>query len=285
MIERIVIVILLGLCIGLGLRLRRVSRRYRRQLTIAQAQLEKARVDRTREEAQMLHHAKMRAIGELAGGVAHEVNNPLMIISGYSEMIIKIIGKPDPALDRVREISHRIIQTSRRIAFVIQALRNYSHNRFLDELEILSITGLINQALALCKSKIQNAGVDLQVVLEEGYVKSDGGKFLQVLLALIMNAVDAVSQQERKEITIQTRRVDDRMLLTVQDNGVGVPAELREKIFQPFFTTKSESGTGLGLSVAKSIVETIGGSLRLDEAQTELTTFIVEMPAQEKPEV
>lgn len=283
--ERIFILALLALCIGLILQLRRVKRRSRQDLAAMQAELEKARIDRTREEAQMLHHAKMRAIGELAGGVAHEVNNPLMIISGYSEMIIKIIGKPDPALDRVREISNRIIQTSRRIAFVIQALRNYSHDRFVEELEIHSIVGLTNQALALCKSKIQNAGVDLQVQLEDGYVKSDGGKFLQVLLALIMNAVDAVSQQERKEILIQTRRVDDRVQISVLDNGVGVPEEFRERIFQPFFTTKAElQGTGLGLSVARTIVEKIGGNLRLDSSARNTTRFVIELPAEEKPE-
>lgn len=249
--------------------------------------------------------SRLASLGEMAGGMAHEINNPLAIISAYATRLGEVLENiEDAGLDengrhakhRSHEIADRIEKTAHRISTIVKSLRTIARDGSRDEMEAVAVEQLIDETLALCLETMKSTGVKLETSFtglacdsrtEAGcQVLGRRVQLSQVLLNLISNAFFAVATQPGGRIRIAARALKDEsgasfVEIVVEDNGPGVPKEIRERIFEPFFTTKPVGqGTGLGLSIAASVMREHGGHLILDDAMDGVwsTRFIVKLP-------
>jgi C4-dicarboxylate-specific signal transduction histidine kinase len=221
--------------------------------------------------------ARMSALGELAGGIAHEINNPLNIIGGYATIIRKGIEKGDSENPKV--YLEKIENTVQRIAKIIKGMKNFSRDGSTDPFEITSSRILIEETLELCSERFKNNKVELQVSLESNAdIVCRPVEISQVLLNIVNNAFQAVTKNEEKWVRVELIEEDKFVKYSIIDSGKGIPKEVVNKIFEPFYTTKEVGvGTGLGLSIAKGIIEVHKGEMYYDE-NCENTKFVIKLP-------
>ncbi len=159
-------------------------------------------------------------------------------------------------------------------------MQSFSRNTDKDPFKQTRLSSIINDTLSLCMEKIRNNGVDLQLDSQDGFIEIEcrPAQICQVLLNLIMNANDAISNLKEKWIKIQVHKDENTAEIRITDSGNGIPEAVSEKMFQPFYTTKEiGKGTGLGLSISKGIIEHHGGNLSL-ETNSKNTCFIITIP-------
>jgi PAS domain S-box-containing protein len=222
---------------------------------------------------------KLRALGQLASGVAHDFNNSLAAILGRAQLLRRQVN--DPAL--VRNLD--IIQTAAEdAAATVRRIQTFARKSPVKEFELLDVSSLLNDAIEITRTRWENEarlrGLEYQVRLEaEAGLNTYGSasELREVFVNLIFNAVDAMPRGGKLSIT--SRRKDGRLQLQFQDNGLGMPEEVRQKIFEPFFSTKGAHGTGLGLSVSYSIMERHEGSISVVSQPGEGTIFTIDLPA------
>ncbi|MBZ4681939.1 MAG: two-component system, NtrC family, sensor kinase [Thermodesulfobacterium sp.] len=226
-------------------------------------------------EEQMAITEKLAAIGQLAAGIAHEINNPL---GGIILCLNNVIRS---SMDEKTKNQHikLINQGLSRIQNIIKVLLDFSRTTELN-LRVCEIKDLIENVLKLINYYLKEKNIKLKIELEQKLspVYLDSNKIEQVLLNLILNAVDAMENSEEKVLTIKVYHKDGKMFIEVSDTGSGIPPHVAEKVFDPFFTTKPlGKGTGLGLFISKSIVEQHGGKIWFTTSEKG-TTFVVEIP-------
>lgn len=234
--------------------------------------------ERRRDEARLAYSAKMASLGEMAGGMAHEVNNPLAIILGKVSILQQVLQSNQPDLDLVRTELTSIERTGQRIAKIIRGLRAFSRNSEADAFTRVNVAQMVEDTLSLCAERLRVNNVKLTVSCPpELNVRGRPSQLSQVLMNLISNAFDAIAEQSAPWIRIEAERRFSTVLLTVTDSGTSIETRVVEKMFQPFFTTKPVGkGTGLGLSISKGIMEDHGGDLRyVDNGGN--TSFVLEM--------
>lgn len=242
-------------------------------------------------QIQLIQKEKLAAIGQLAAGIAHEINNPLgFIISNHDTMqkyIEKLISLIDKYEDfsknhlNLNDISHITDYENKskidfikadifelhnessnglnRIGVIVNALRSFSHIDQIDGFQKYDINQCIQDTLTICSSKIKYTNINIEKQLGDiPYVKCNGGEINQVLLNLIINAIDAILTKDPEgigTIKIQTYTNNNYACFDIEDDGIGIPEEIQYKIFEPFYTTKQiDKGTGLGLSICYDIV-------------------------------
>lgn len=233
-------------------------------------------------QRKMTHHnAKLAAIGELAAGVAHEINNPLTIINGFIGLLGKNLetGKWDKA--RMLDVVKKIEISTERIAKIVKGLRNFSR---VDK-EMVShfdIVETIDETISMLLGIYHKEGVQIEFDFDRTQkvmIQGNQGKLQQVLINLISNAKDATEGQEARQVDVRLDRLAGRIRLQVHDNGPGIAKDLRERVFEPFFTTKDvNKGTGIGLSLVHSIVSEHKGLIRIEDSDESGATFTVELP-------
>jgi two-component system NtrC family sensor kinase len=231
------------------------------------------------ERARSIHGAKLIALGEMAGGIAHEINTPLAVIHACGSLLRDSISD-DPENEKIMKVIDKIVYTTERIAKIIKGLRSFSRNGDNDPFESVAIGQIIEETVGICREKFKIHNVDF--VIENAnpmiQVECRQVQLIQVLLNLLNNAYDATEGHENRWIRITVQENASGVDLAVTDCGHGMPAAIREKIYQPFFTTKGVGkGTGLGLSISKSLIESHGGKLWLDE-NSKNTRFVISMP-------
>ena len=239
---------------------------------------ERLAVEKTLKEtqAQLAQSEKMASLGQLAAGVAHEVNNPLTGILLYAAMALEQIGKDDP----LREHLAYIVEDVNRCKGIVKNLLAYSR-RSTTTKEIISLNDLVHQSLNLIRDqKLFGNIVVLKELSEEMMmVHADKNQLAQVLINLIMNACGAMNGEGVLTFRTYRDKPNKRAYLEVSDNGCGIAEENLPKIFDPFFTTKEPGkGTGLGLSTSLGIIQEIGGRISVKETSPQGTTFLVELP-------
>jgi PAS domain S-box-containing protein len=220
--------------------------------------------------------AKMATLGEMAGGVAHEINTPLTVISLLSEQLIEELENSP----QHKGAATKILETTNKIAKIIQGLRSFARDATHDPNVLTSMSEIIDDTLSLCRSRIQNNGIQLRykIATENSKFKCRPTQISQVLMNLFNNACDAVNGLKEKWISIEVSETSEYIQVKVSDSGVGIPLENRQKIMNPFFTTKPVGeGTGLGLSISRGICESHSGSLNL-EPNAINTTFVMRIP-------
>jgi PAS domain S-box-containing protein len=232
------------------------------------------------QRAQMIASSKLSTLGEMAGGIAHEINTPLAVVLLNAESLLKeigeVLGSQGAAYKRVK----KIISVTDRIAKIVSGLKTFSRNAERDPFVSESLNKIIEETLQLCQEKFKMNGVQVHVVQEELDLWLDcrSTQISQVLLNLLNNAFDAVSSLPEKWIRIEVRRKNDLVDISLTDSGLGIPWQMKDKIFNPFFTTKEiGQGTGIGLSTSKGLVESHHGSLWIDSMHVN-TCFIVRLP-------
>lgn len=234
---------------------------------------------------QMAANAKFAALGEMASGIAHEINNPLAVIHGLAVQMQELVrreGKKFPA-EMAIDSFESIEKMSNRIAGIVKGLRTFSRQTSADPLVPADLNAILTETMAMCTPKLRAANVKLEVDRPASPlgIHCRSSEISQVILNLLNNAVDAVTGTEERRIRIEVvQRESGVARLVVQDSGSGIRPDLKERIFQPFFTTKEVGkGTGLGLSISKSIIEAHGGKLFLDPA-AQGARFVVELPSE-----
>ena len=230
-------------------------------------------------ELKLTYSAKMASLGEMAGGIAHEINNPLAIILGKVTNLKRLISEPSVRQEELTEELNGIERTGLRIAKIVRGLRTFSRSADGDPMNRVPLSRIVDETLELCAERLKNGSIELFVTGDRDLVVScRPSQLSQVLMNLIGNSHDAIEELPTRWIRIDLCRMQDHLQISVEDSGPGIPAPIREKIMQPFFTTKDVGrGTGLGLSISKGLVESLGGQLRYDDKSSH-TKFIVELP-------
>jgi signal transduction histidine kinase len=230
----------------------------------------------TRTQQQLIQSAKLAAIGELAASVAHEINNPLMIILGNSDLMMRDMPAGSPVAKRVATIREEATRAGK----ITRDLLNFARRRE-PKREPVAVDQLVLRALELLNARISKSSVRASTDFDPAVapILGDADQLTQVFLNLIGNAVDAMPQGGPLLIRTEHAAESDTVSVRIIDRGVGMTPEQRERIFEPFFTTKGEGrGTGLGLSVSLGIVRNHGGSLDVESEPGEGTTMVVRLP-------
>jgi len=254
------------------------------ELNLVNKSLEQKVLDRTNQlleaEARLVTSAKMSALGEMAGGIAHEINTPLATLSLIVNRLKRQVELPmfdRSDVSRMIEISEKTIL---RISGIIRGLSAFSRDASRDDFEMVSLSKIIESSVLLCGEAMKHNEVKMiiETIPDEVKVKCRPVQISQVIINLIGNACDAIESLPDKWIKIGIRNASGPIVLFVMDSGRGIPESIAKKIFQPFFTTKDVGkGTGLGLSISKGIMDAHGGSISVD-FECENTCFLLSFP-------
>jgi PAS domain S-box-containing protein len=236
-------------------------------------------------EEQLMQSQKIESIGTLAGGVAHEINNPINGIMNYAQLILDGVEKESPASGFAQEILHE----TRRIAKIVRNLLTFARHEKQSH-SPAQITDIVHSVLSLIQTVMRHDQVVLELDIPEDLpkLKCRSQQIQQVLMNLITNARDALNErypgyspEKRLRIfaAVISKQARQFIRTTVEDLGTGIPLEIRDRIFDPFFTTKpKETGTGLGLSISYGIVRDHGGELSVESDLGCYTRFHMDLP-------
>jgi PAS domain S-box-containing protein len=219
---------------------------------------------------QAIASARLSALGMMAGGIAHEINNPVGIIHALACDLAEMVEEDGAApAEVVAQKSTVIRQTAERIARIVKSLRQISREGTADPLRSTPLAKIVAETLDICRAKFKDNGVELMLpkTIPEVSVLCREVQISQALLNLLQNAFDAVLEQEGERwVRLEVQSSDNSVALSVIDSGPGIPLELRSRVGEPFFTTKPVGrGTGLGLSLSKSIAQDHGGDIAYGE--------------------
>ena len=236
--------------------------------------------ERKQMQSKLAQTERLAAVGELAAGVAHEVNNPVNTMINCAQLIA---DGDDP-----QENCKVIIEEGERIAEIVKDLLQFARDD-QDRAQPTSLPDVVLRTLRLIGENFKRHGISLRVAVPEDVpmVLARPQQIQQVLLNLLINAKDALlhHQCDMRQVELTSSVQDNGVALTVADNGPGIPESLGERVFEPFVTTKrARGGTGLGLSVSKSIVEGYSGTLTVSKTPGGGATFRVWLPRNDRPE-
>lgn len=230
---------------------------------------------------------KLEAIGTLASGVAHEINNPINGILNYGQVILDTDTKDD----NIKEYAEEIIRESNRIAEIVKNLLSFSRNG-KENYSYVHIEDILSQTIKLIKTVLIHDRIELNISIAENLtkIKCHSQQIRQVLLNLLLNSQDALNEKfpiynENKIINIRCTQMDRDgqkwLKVTIEDFGSGIPENVKDKIFDPFFTTKERNkGTGLGLSISYGIVKDHNGKLEIESEVNNYTKFTLLLPVE-----
>jgi signal transduction histidine kinase len=250
-------------------------------------ELEKALVELKATQQQVIQQERLSALGQMAAGIAHDFNNTLMPILGFADVLLQNETMLDDKAE-TRRCLEMLRTSAKDAASVVSRLREFYRPADSDEeFPIVDLAKLVEQAVALTEPKwrglTQARGIPVHVRTDfKGYpmVAGDESALREVLTNLLFNAVDAMPQGG--SVLLETSIENERAVVRVADTGTGMTETVRRRCLEPFFSTKGEHGTGLGLSMVYGIVERHRGQLEIESAVGQGTTFIIRLPLAEK---
>lgn len=233
----------------------------------------------TEQQQVLASSSKMSALGEMAGGVAHEINTPLAVIQMRTDQIMECMADKSLDDETLENCMKAIDQTVKRISKIVNGLRSFARDGKKDPFEMYFVSKIVEDTFSLCREKFNNHGVLLEYqAVGDVEISCRPGELSQVLLNLLNNSYDAIQTYSEKWVRVETAIQIDRISISVTDCGPGIPPDIQKKLMQPFFTTKEiGKGTGLGLSISRGIVEAHSGKIWIDSNCVN-TRFVVELP-------
>ncbi len=237
---------------------------------------------------------RLRALGQLAAGIAHELNQPLVGVRGLAEhLLIGMDRGWNLSAEKVRDKLSLIIAQADRMTHIIQRVRMFASGAGRPETRLVQVNEVVLGTKTMLAPQLRVRGIELDCELAEmlPVVRVNPMSLEEVVINLVVNAADALTEltEDRVHLTphhilvrTQTSRKDDQALVQIQviDRGVGIPEKLLDKVFEPFLTTKGpDRGTGLGLAICKDLVEQAGGTIGIESAVGRGTTVTVSLPA------
>jgi len=231
---------------------------------------------------ELAHVTRLGLMGEMASGIAHEVNQPLAAISSYAQVSINLIHSKSPDLVKLADILYKTQQQALRAGHIIHRMREFgkSHSKHRSSADI---NILIHEAVGLCMAELKQNGIKLTFELEDNLppVYVDHIQIEQVIINLIRNSVEVLQNlpaKQQRHLTVNSRlTVNDGIQVRVKDNGPGLDKDRQQKILTPFYTTKAD-GMGMGLSISRSIIEAHDGTLYFNSELGKGTTFYFTLP-------
>jgi C4-dicarboxylate-specific signal transduction histidine kinase len=232
-------------------------------------------------QASTISSSRMAVLGEMASGIAHEINNPLSVIAGLTDHLIRTLEIDSiPKIEMAPKL-FKIKQTTERICKIVKGLKSQARDGSLDPFQSNTVRDLVNDSLALCVDTLKFHEINLIIEDIDPAIELEcrGTQISQVILNLVSNAKDAIKDQNAKRwIKVGARDIGNFIEFSLTDSGSGISPDIRQKILQPFFTTKPVGeGTGLGLSITKNIIDSHSGILQIAEDAAN-TTFIFSIP-------
>lgn len=234
--------------------------------------IEKAHRQVLESEKQLARSERMAAVGQLAAGLAHEINNPLNVVSGFADFVLDKTASDDPRRQALEDISRETVRCQRLVSQLLDFAKPKEPVR-----EPADLNELVSDTAALLRAQAKAQGVVLELRLEESLsrVTLDRDQIKQVLLNLCLNACQAMPQGGT--LSVETAKRGERIEVVVSDSGGGITAEDLGRVFTPFFTTK-DHGTGLGLATSYAIAERHGGALRVQSRPGAGASFTLSLP-------
>jgi signal transduction histidine kinase len=237
----------------------------------------------------MMRAEQLAALGELAAGVAHEINNPINGIINYAQILVNKTEEGDV----MHDIAVRLIKEGDRIARIVKGLLSFARSRHEDKTDI-SIKDILSDSMTLTAAQLRNDNITIKTDLPDDLpnIKAQAQEIEQVFVNIISNARHALNEKfsgphadKILAITAETIPSNGQPYIRVifKDNGTGIPATVIDKVMNPFFSTKTEGKrTGLGLSISHGIVEEHGGRLSIESEEGRYTKVVVELPVYQK---
>jgi signal transduction histidine kinase len=231
------------------------------------------------ERLKSVQSSKLASLGEMAAGVAHEINNPLAVILGRVDIMRMMIDKGRLTDQDTKNNLNVVADMCNRIAKIIRSMRKVAKGGSGTEITQFPVAEAIEDVLSLSSQRFKNHGIDVNTseVQSDVIVSADYTHTTQIILNLLNNAVDAlnstIAEGVDKKVSVKTEILQDIFLVHILDNGPGIPQDIQKKLFEPFFTTKDiGKGTGLGLSISRSLAKEMGGELKLSHSNPEQGT-------------
>ena len=269
----------------------------------ANKEIEKAYHDLKSTQQQLIHSEKMASLGELTAGIAHEIQNPLNFVNNFSEVNKELIDEMNEEIKKgnieevriiandIKENEEKINHHGKRADAIVKGMLQHSQSS-TGAKQATDINKLADEYLRLAYHGLRAKDKELNVKIETAFSKTIGEINIvpqdmgRVLLNLYNNAFYATNEKSKNKnekyeplVSVSTKIDKGKILISVKDNGDGIPEKIVDKIFQPFFTTKpTGQGTGLGLSLSYDLVKAHGGELKVETKQGEGTVFIVQFP-------
>jgi PAS domain S-box-containing protein len=244
--------------------------------------------DQRKLEEELALSQKLQAVGRLAGGVAHDFNNILGVVQGYSEYLVETLAPTDP----LRESAEEILHSAHRGSGLVRQLLSFSRKQAIEQ-TVLDLNAVLTNVQTLITRLIgEDITLNIKLAPDLGRINADSGQLEQIVLNLAVNARDAMPRGGIIEIETsncvledsESARFEPHILLLFRDSGTGMDSETLSHIFEPFFTTKEKGkGTGLGLSTAYGIVEQSRGQVRVESEIGRGTTFRIYFPRVDSP--
>lgn len=222
-------------------------------------EIERSHQELQKQKTIAFHKTKLASLGEMAAGVAHEINNPLAIISGGAT----IISRLNSGCEKTKEHLNRIQKSTDRISKIVKGLKRFSRSQNEISLAKKSLIELIEECIEMSSIKASKSSIKITSLIKNDVtLLIDQSQIEQIIINLIANAIDANSEENTPWVEISYAETEKFDEIIIKDSGLGIDQELIEKIFDPFFTTKDVGkGTGLGLSISKGIAQDHGGDL------------------------
>ena len=251
---------------------------YARDITDARV----AEAEARQHQTELVHVCRLSTMGQMATGMAHELNQPLSAIVNYANGSRRRLEAGQMSLDALREPLSQIARQASRAAEIIRRLRALVSRQQAQRRNV-DVNTMVQEVLSFVEHEIRKADVAVEISLGKDLpeVRADLVQVEQVVLNLIRNAVDAVRENKRdaRRVRLQTARTPDSSVqIRVEDNGPGVPPAVRQRLFEPFFTTKS-TGMGMGLAISQTIAEDHGGKIKAEDRPGGGTVFVFQLPA------
>ena len=236
-------------------------------------ELEHAQAEKDRVVDQLIQAEKLAAVGTMASGIGHEINNPLYAILGSAEAI-----RDETDVQSCHEYSRSIINYSKDIAKIVQNLSGYIQPASRHELEPINLTAKLRDAMSMARRSVISYHVEFKQVLSSvPEIRAKSEEIQQVFFNIIRNGIQAM--QGRGVLEISTGHEVDRIWVKIRDTGPGIPEEKLKKIFDPFFTTKGpDEGEGLGLYIVYQIVKKYEGTISVESRPSAGTVFTIQFP-------